>query len=153
MLDLNEIAPDFTLPDADGQTVTLSALRGSPVVLYFYPRDDTPGCTKQAIGFTEMAADFRAAGVNVLGVSKDTVVKHGKFRDKHGLSVTLLSDAENDVCETYGVWQEKQMYGKTFFGIVRTTFLINADGVLTQVWNKVKVPGHVEIVLKAAQEL
>lgn len=153
MPDIGEKAPNFTLPDGSGTEITLSDLKGQPVVLYFYPKDDTSGCTKQAIGFTEAEAAYAAAGAKVLGVSKDSVAKHAKFAAKHGLSVTLLSDAEGDVCETYGVWQEKQMYGKTYFGIVRTTFLIDGDGVIRQVWPKVKVPGHVEAVLEAVKAL
>ncbi len=153
MPDLNELAPDFTLPDADGTPITLSALRGGPVVLYFYPKDNTPGCTKQAIGFTDSADAFEAAGAKVLGVSKDSVKKHDNFRAKYDLGVTLLSDAENDVCETYGVWQEKKMYGKTFFGIVRTTILIDAEGKIVKIWPKVKVDGHIEDVLAAVKAL
>lgn len=153
MPDLNELAPDFTLPDADGTPVTLSELRGGPVVLYFYPKDNTPGCTKQAIGFTDSADAFAAAGAKVLGVSKDSIKKHDNFRTKYDLAVALLSDAENDVCETYGVWQEKKMYGKTFFGIVRTTILIDSDGKIAKIWPKVKVDGHIDEVLDAVKSL
>ncbi len=144
-------APDFTLPRDGGEDVTLSKLRGAPVVLYFYPRDDTSGCTKQALGFTERTEDFAAAGATVLGVSKDSIAKHEKFRDKHGLGVALLSDEDSDVCERYGVWVSKNMYGKQFMGIERTTFLIDADGKIARVWNKVKVPGHVDDVLDAVR--
>ncbi len=144
-------APDFTLPRDGGEDVTLSKLRGAPVVLYFYPRDDTSGCTKQALDFTERAEDFAAAGATVLGVSKDSIAKHEKFRDKHGLGVALLSDEDSDVCERYGVWVSKNMYGKQFMGIERTTFLIDADGKIARVWNKVKVPGHVDDVLDAVR--
>lgn len=146
-------APDFTLPQDGGEDVTLSALRPSKVVLYFYPRDDTSGCTKEAIGFTEQLAAFEAAGAKVLGVSKDTVAKHGKFRAKHDLGVGLLSDAESDLCERYGIWVEKKMYGKTYMGIERATFLIDGEGKIAQVWRKVKVAGHVEAVLEAVQAL
>ena len=152
-LSTGDMAPDFTLPRDGGTEVTLSALRGQHVVLYFYPRDDTSGCTKEAQGFTAAAEDFTAAGATVLGVSKDTVAKHEKFRDKHDLGVVLLSDAENDVCERYGVWVEKSMYGKTYHGIERATFLIDRDGRIAQVWRKVKVPGHVEAVLEATRAL
>ena len=152
-LSTGDMAPDFTLPRDGGTEVTLSALRGQHVVLYFYPRDDTSGCTKEAQGFTAAAEDFTAAGATVLGVSKDTVAKHEKFRDKHDLGVVLLSDAENDVCERYGVWVEKSMYGKTYHGIERATFLIDRDGRIAQVWRKVKVPGHVESVLEAVRAL
>ena len=153
MPDLNQPAPDFTLPQDGGEPVTLSALRPAPVVLYFYPRDDTPGCTKEAIGFTEAMADFKAAGAVVLGVSKDSIAKHGKFRAKYELGIPLLSDAESDVCERYGVWVEKAMYGKTFLGIERATFLIDGAGDIARIWRKVKVPGHVEEVLTAVQAL
>jgi len=146
-------APDFELPRDGGDVVKLADFSGKSVVLYFYPRDDTPGCTKEAIGFTEMGDEFAAAGAVVLGVSKDSVKKHEKFRDKHDLGVALLSDEEGDVCERYGVWVEKAMYGKKYFGIERATFLIAGDGSIAQVWRKVKVPGHVDAVLEAAQAL
>ena len=153
MPDIHETAPDFTLPRDGGTEVTLSALRPAPVVLFFYPRDDTSGCTKEAVAFTGLSDEFRVAGATVLGISKDTVAKHEKFRDKHALGVPLLSDAEGDVCETYGVWKEKKMYGKTFMGIERSTFLIDGDGRIARVWPKVKVPGHAEEVLEAVKAL
>ncbi|MCC5997229.1 MAG: thioredoxin-dependent thiol peroxidase [Oceanicaulis sp.] len=146
-------APCFTLPADGGREVSLAQFAGKPVVLYFYPKDDTPGCTKQAIGFSELADEFAKAGAAVIGVSKDTAAKHDKFRDKHGLKVILASDADSDVCERYGVWVEKQMYGKTYMGIERATFLIGADGAVARVWRKVKVPGHVEEVLEAVRAL
>ncbi len=148
-----DTAPDFTLPRDGGGEVSLADYKGRPVVLYFYPRDDTPGCTKEAIGFTERAEDFTAAGATVLGVSKDTVAKHDKFVTKHALGIVLLSDAESDVCERYGVWVEKNMYGRTSMGIERATFLIDGDGKVAQVWRKVKVPGHVDAVLDAVRAL
>ncbi len=153
MPESGETAPDFTLPRDGGAEVTLSTLRPAPVVLYFYPRDDTSGCTKEALAFTDLAEDFAAAGAHVFGISKDTVAKHEKFRDKHGLGVPLLSDAEGDVCERYGVWVEKKMYGKTFHGIERSTFLIDGAGRVARVWRKVKVPGHAEEVLAAVKSL
>lgn len=146
-------APGFTAPADGGREVSLAQFAGKPVVLYFYPKDDTPGCTKQAIGFSELADDFAAAGAVVIGVSKDTAAKHDKFRDKHALKVILVSDADGDICERYGVWVEKSMYGKTYFGIERATFLIGADGAVVQVWRKVKVPGHVEEVFDAVRAL
>ncbi|MEL7216097.1 MAG: thioredoxin-dependent thiol peroxidase [Pseudomonadota bacterium] len=146
-----DTAPDFSLPANGGETISLADFKGKPVVLYFYPKDDTPGCTKEAIGFTEMASEFAAAGATVLGVSKDTVAKHEKFVAKHDLGIRLLSDETSDVCERYGVWVEKNMYGKTYMGIERATFLIGPDGVLQEVWRKVKVPGHVEAVLKSVK--
>lgn len=144
-----DTAPAFTLPRDGGGEVSLSDFPGQMVVLYFYPRDDTSGCTKQAIGFTEQADKFASAGAVVLGVSKDTVAKHDKFVAKHELGIALLSDADGDVCERYGVWKEKSMYGKTYMGIERTTFLIDGNGKIAQVWPKVKVPGHVDAVLEA----
>ncbi|PHP27348.1 peroxiredoxin [Limimaricola cinnabarinus] len=146
-------APDFALPRDGGEEVRLSAHLGAPVVLYFYPRDDTLGCTREAQGFTELGSEFELLGARVLGVSKDTVAKHEKFRDKYGLRVALLSDAESDVCERYGVWVEKKMYGKTFMGIARSTFLIDAQGRIARVWPKVKVDGHAEEVLDAVRAL
>ncbi|MEP4980768.1 thioredoxin-dependent thiol peroxidase [Ascidiaceihabitans sp.] len=153
MLEISATAPDFTMPQHEGADVTLSALRGQKVVLYFYPRDDTPGCTKEAIAFSEHLQAFADAGTIVYGVSKDTVAKHGKFSAKHNLTVPLLSDEHTTVCEDYGVWKEKNMYGKTYFGIERTTVLIDAAGNVAQVWPKVKVPGHAEAVLEAVQAL
>ncbi len=153
MPDVGEIAPDFTLPRDGGDMVTLSALQPKAVVLYFYPRDDTSGCTKEALGFTEHADAFAAAGAVVLGVSKDSVAKHEKFVAKYDLGVALLSDEEGDVCERYGVWTEKKMYGKSFMGIERATFLIDGAGRVARVWRKVKVPGHVEEVLDAVRAL
>jgi len=151
MIDVSDTAPDFTLPRDGGGEVTLSDLRPKTVVLYFYPKDDTPGCTKEAQGFTEHLAAFEAAGAVVLGVSKDPVAKHDKFVAKYDLGVGLVSDAEGDVCERYGTWVEKNMYGKKYMGIERATFVISGDGVVTHVWRKVKVPGHVEAVLSAVQ--
>ena len=153
MLEISSPAPDFTLPQGDGTDVTLSALKGGPVVLYFYPRDDTPGCTKEAIAFSEHLSDFKAAGASVFGISKDSVASHAKFATKKDLSVPLLSDEHGSVCEDYGVWKEKNMYGKKYMGIERTTFLIDANGDIAMVWPKVKVPGHAEAVLAAVQAL
>ncbi|RDC73460.1 thioredoxin-dependent thiol peroxidase [Rhodovulum sp. 12E13] len=153
MIEPGTKAPDFSLPRDGGGEVALSDLGGKTVVLYFYPKDDTSGCTKEAIAFTELMPEFEAAGATVLGVSKDSVKKHDKFRDKHELKVTLLSDDESDVCERYGVWAEKSMYGKTYMGIERSTFLIDGEGTVREVWRKVKVPGHAEKVLEAVKAL
>jgi peroxiredoxin Q/BCP len=153
MIEPGTKAPDFSLPRDGGGEVALSDLGGKTVVLYFYPKDDTSGCTKEAIAFTELMPEFEAAGATVLGVSKDSVKKHDKFRDKHALTVTLLSDDESDVCERYGVWAEKSMYGKTYMGIERSTFLIDGEGTVREVWRKVKVPGHAEKVLDAVKAL
>lgn len=151
--DIGDIAPAISLPRDGGEIVSLSDYTGQNVVLYFYPRDDTPGCTKEAIGFTENLAAFDGLNTVILGVSKDGVKKHDKFVSKHSLKIALLSDEEGEVCERYGVWVEKSMYGKTYMGIERATFLIGADGKIAQVWNKVKVPGHVDAVLDAVRAL
>ena len=148
-----ETAPDFTLPRDGGGDITLSDLRPKSVVLYFYPKDDTPGCTKESIAFTSLAAEFEAAGAVIIGVSKDSVAKHDKFIAKHDLGVILVSDENSDVCERYGVWKEKSMYGKTYMGIERSTFLIDGSGQIAQAWPKVKVPGHAEAVLEAVKAL
>ncbi|WP_127558545.1 peroxiredoxin [Nioella ostreopsis] len=153
MIEAGQTAPDFTLPRDGGADVTLSSLKGGPVVLYFYPRDDTPGCTTEANDFTAMLPDFTAAGATVIGVSKDTVAKHEKFIAKHDLGVILVSDAEGDLCETYGTWVEKNMYGKKSMGIQRSTVLIDAEGVVVRVWPKVKVTGHAAEVLEAVKAL
>ncbi|UWQ55455.1 peroxiredoxin [Leisingera caerulea] len=153
MPDVSDPAPSFTLPRSGGGEVTLSSLKGAPVVLFFYPRDDTPGCTKESIAFSEALQAFADAGAQVFGISKDTVAKHDKFTDKHGLTTPLLSDAEGTVCEDYGVWKEKSMYGKKFWGIERSTFLIDAEGRIARVWRKVKVDGHAAEVLEAVRAL
>jgi peroxiredoxin Q/BCP len=153
MTEIGAPAPDFTLPRDGGGEISLSDQKPKAVVLYFYPKDDTSGCTKQAQGFTEMADAFAAAGAVVIGVSKDSVAKHDKFIAKHGLGVILASDEESDVCERYGVWAEKSMYGKKYMGIERSTFLIDGSGILREEWRKVKVPGHVEAVLEAVKAL
>jgi len=148
-----DTAPDFTAPRDGGGTITLSALRPQKVVLYFYPKDDTPGCTTEALDFTSHAEAFAQAGTTVIGISKDPVAAHDKFVKKHGLSVALVSDAETDICERYGTWVQKNMYGKTYMGIERTTVLIDANGSVARIWSKVKVPGHVAQVLEAARAL
>lgn len=153
MLTAGATAPDFTLPRDGGGTVTLSALRPGKVVLYFYPKDDTPGCTLEAKDFTDLAADFAAAGTTVIGLSKDSVKAHDKFCRKHGLSVILASDEGGHTCEDYGVWVEKSMYGKTYLGIERTTLLIDGSGTIARIWPKVSVKGHAAEVLAAAQAL
>lgn len=151
-LKIGDKAPDFSLPTDGGGTFKLSKDgKGKKVVLYFYPKDDTPGCTKQAIGFSEIIGEFDKAGALVVGVSKDTPQKHDKFRDKHDLKVTLVSDEDGALCEAYGVWQEKKNYGKTYMGIVRSTFLIDEKGKIAQIWPKVRVAGHVEAVLDAVK--
>lgn len=151
MPDVGDKAPDFTLPGDGGKTITLSALKGKKVVVYFYPKDDTPGCTKEAIAFTQHKAAFEAANTVIIGVSKDTAAKHDKFIAKHDLAIDLASDEEGGMIEDYGVWVEKNMYGKKYMGIERATYLIDETGVIKQVWRKVKVKGHIEQVLEAAQ--
>lgn len=146
-------APDFTLPRDGGGTVSLSALRPGKVVLYFYPKDDTPGCTLEAQDFTARLPAFGDAETTVIGISKDSVKAHDKFCKKHGLGVILASDEEGSTCEDYGVWLEKSMYGKTYMGVERTTVLIDAQGNVARVWNKVSVKGHADEVLAAAQAL
>jgi len=145
-------APDFTLPTDGGGSVTLSALKGQQVIIYFYPKDDTTGCTAEACSFRDAEASFRGAKTKVIGISKDSVARHDKFKKKYELPFSLASDEHGHVCEDYGVWKEKSMYGRTYMGIERTTFLVGADGVIKRVWNKVKVNGHVAEVLKAAGE-
>ena len=147
------MAPDFTLPRDGGGTITLSSLRPAPVVLYFYPRDDTTGCTAEALAFTALASEFAARGAVVVGISKDSVARHDRFIAKHGLGVVLASDAGGDVCERYGTWVEKRMYGKTFMGIERATFLIDGEGRIARIWRKVRVAGHAEEVLEAVRAL
>lgn len=153
MVDVNDTAPSFTLPRDGGEEVSLSQFKGQAVVLFFYPRDDTPGCTKESIGFSEAKADFDAAGAVVLGVSKDSVESHEKFVAKRNLTVPMLSDEHGTTCEDYGVWTEKSMYGKKFMGIERSTFLIDGEGKIARIWRKVKVPGHVDEVLAAVKDL
>jgi len=149
MIEAGQTAPDFTLPDQDGNEVTLSSLRGGPVVLYFYPKADTPGCTTQACGVRDHAADYDARGATVLGISPDPVKKVKKFHDKFSLNFTLLADADHAVAEAYGVWVEKSMYGRTYMGNERTTFVIDAEGKVTDVLRKVKPAEHDDLVLGA----
>ena len=153
MPSVSDPAPDFTLPRDGGGTVTLSALRPGKVVLYFYPKDDTSGCTLEAQEFTQRLADFAAAGATVIGISKDSVASHDKFLGKYGLGIILASDEGGHTCEDYGVWGEKSMYGKTYMGIERSTFLIDSAGAIASAWRKVSVKGHVDEVLTAVRGL
>lgn len=152
-LTIGDPAPEFDLPSDAGQNIRLSDFTGQPLVLYFYPKDDTPGCTKEAIAFTDLLPEFQGAGAHVIGVSKDPVSKHAKFVAKHDLTIPLISDADSDLCERYGVWVEKNMYGRQYMGIERATYLIDAQGKIAQIWRKVKVPGHAQAVLNAALAL
>lgn len=146
-------APDFELPRDGGGTLRLSAFRGRPVVLYFYPKDDTTACTAEAVGFSALADRFARAGVSVIGVSPDSPKKHDKFKARHRISVALVSDEAHAALEAYGVWGEKTMFGRKYMGVIRTTFLIDADGRVARVWPRVSVAGHPEDVLAAAQAL
>ena len=152
-IEVGQKAPQFSLPRDGGGTVSLADYAGKKVVLYFYPKDDTSGCTGEAVDFTARAGEFEKAGAVVIGMSPDPVKKHDKFIDKHDLNVILASDEEKEVLETYGVWVEKSMYGRKYMGVARTTLLIDGDGVIRQVWEKVKVPGHAEAVLEATRAL
>jgi peroxiredoxin Q/BCP len=153
MIEQGTAAPDFELPDQEGEPVRLSSFRGQPVVLYFYPKADTPGCTTQACGIRDHRADYEAAGAVVLGVSPDPVKAVKKFADKQSLNFRLLADEDHAVCDLYGVWGEKSMYGRTYFGANRSTFIIAPDGTVAQVFPKVSPKTHDEIVLKALDEL
>lgn len=146
-------APDFTIPADDGGEISMSKLKGKPVVLYFYPKDDTPGCTAEACSFRDNLPKFGKIEAGVIGISRDSVASHQKFKKKHELNFRLGSDDCGDVTEAYGVWVEKSMYGRKYMGIERATFLIDAKGVVRKIWRKVKVPGHSEEVLKALKEL
>jgi peroxiredoxin Q/BCP len=147
MIEAGRPAPDFTLADQNGAKVTLSKLKGSPVVLYFYPKDDTPGCTKEACGFRDSFALYTRAGARIFGVSPDSTSSHAKFAKKFELPFPLLADPDHKVCEAYGVWKEKNMYGKKYMGVERTTFVIDPHGIVRNVFPKVKVQGHSEAVL------
>ena len=150
-LDVGDKAPDFALPTDGGGTASLKAMKGKKVVLYFYPKDDTPGCTTEACGFRDAVADFSKAGAEIIGVSKDSVARHDKFKAKYELPFALIADEDGTLCEAYGVWQEKKNYGKTYMGIVRSTFLIDEHGKIAAVWRNLRVKGHVEKVLEVAQ--
>jgi len=153
MIDQGIAAPDFTLPDQEGDDVSLSDFRGRPVVLYFYPKADTPGCTTQACGIRDHRADYEAAGAVVLGVSPDPVSAVKRFADKQGLNFRLLADEDHAVCDLYGVWTEKSMYGKTYWGAQRSTFIVDADGTVAHVIEKASPKTHDDVVLGALGEL
>jgi peroxiredoxin Q/BCP len=153
MPEIGSPAPDFTLQDQHGEPVTLSSFHGKPVVLYFYPKDDTPGCTTQACAFRDARSEYQQAGAVVLGISADDVASHKKFADKHRLDFTLLADPTGAVCTAYGVWKEKSMFGRRFMGIERTTFVIDKVGVIAKIFPKVKVNGHAEAVLATIRAL
>ncbi|PWL18250.1 thioredoxin-dependent thiol peroxidase [Falsochrobactrum shanghaiense] len=148
-----DMAPDFTLPSDNNATISLSSMKGKAVVLYFYPKDDTSGCTREALDFSQLKPEFDGIDTMVIGVSPDSVEKHAKFRKKHGLLVELAADEDKAILESFGVWVEKSMYGRKYMGVERTTFLIDAEGRIAQVWNKVKVAGHAQAVLESARAL
>jgi peroxiredoxin Q/BCP len=145
--------PDFNLPRDGGGSLGTADLHGRTAVLYFYPKDDTSGCTKEALGFRDALDAFGAAGATVVGISKDSVASHDKFKSKHGLNFALVSDVDGKLCEAFGVWVEKSMYGKKYMGIERSTFVVDGDGAIRKAWRQVKVPGHVEEVLEAVKRL
>jgi peroxiredoxin Q/BCP len=147
------VAPDFTLPADGGSTISLSSMRGKIVVLYFYPKDDTSGCTREAIAFSGLKPDFEALDAVIVGMSPDTAAKHDKFKAKHDLSVALVADEDKTALQDYGVWVEKSMYGRKYMGVERSTFLIDREGKVARVWRKVKVAGHAEEVLEAVRAL
>jgi thioredoxin-dependent peroxiredoxin len=153
MLNEGDRVPDVKLEGMNGEQVSPADFRGNKLVLYFYPKDDTSGCTREAQDFTALAGEFEKAGTWVLGVSKDSAASHAKFTEKYDLKVRLASDPDNKVCEAFGTWIEKSMYGRKYMGIDRATFLINRDGTIARIWRKVKVPGHAQQVLEAALEL
>jgi len=153
ILDIGSTPPDFTLPRDGGGTITLSGLRGKPVVLYFYPKDDTSGCTQEAIEFSGLRPQFEKLGAKVIGMSPDPVKKHDKFKSKHDLKVELVADEDKAIIEAYGLWAEKSMYGRKYMGVERTTYLIDSAGKIAKIWNKVKVPGHAAEVLEATKAL
>lgn len=152
-IEAGQPAPDFQLPDQNGREVSLSSLLGKPVILYFYPKDDTPGCTREACAFRDRRTDLESRGAVVLGVSPDDGDSHTRFASKFELNFPLLSDPDHSVAERYGAWREKTQYGKTYFGIQRSTFLIGTDGVVRKMWKSVKVDGHDENILKALDKL
>jgi thioredoxin-dependent peroxiredoxin len=153
MVDVGAMAPEASFDLSDGKRASIADWRGKTLVIYFYPKDDTSGCTKEAQDFTALMPEFAKAGVAVVGISKDSVKSHAKFAGKYDLAVTLGSDGDGSVCEAFGVWVEKTMYGRKYMGIERATFLIGADGKVAQIWRKVKVPGHAESVLSSAKSL
>ena len=153
MLNVGDAVPDVTLTGMDGEPLSLTAFRGNKLVLYFYPKDDTTGCTREAQDFSALADAFAADGTWIIGVSKDSPARHRKFIDKYDLKVSLATDPDGSVCEAFGTWVEKSMYGRKYMGIERSTFLVDRDGIVKRIWRKVSVPGHAEEVLAAAREL
>ncbi len=153
MIDVGDSLPALTLENQDGTPVELQSLKGGPVVLYFYPKDDTPGCTKEACGFRDDQSTLESLGAQVVGISPDTVASHRKFADKYELPFTLLADPDKQACEAFGVWKEKTMFGKTGMGVERSTFVVDADGIVRNIFRKVKVDGHIPAVLEAIRAI
>ena len=153
MVDIGDTAPDFRLPTDGGGELGLADLKGKTVVLYFYPKDSTPGCTTEAQDFRDRLGEFETAGAAVVGASKDSIKRHDNFKAKHDFTFPLLSDENGSLCEDYGIWKQKKLYGREFMGIERTTFLIDGTGVIRNVWRKVKVKGHADAVLEAVKAL
>ncbi len=152
-LNIGDKVPEFLLPIADDREISASSLKGHRFIIYFYPKDDTPGCTREAIEFSQKRETFKSMEIEVIGVSKDTLAKHYKFAQKHELNIVLGSDESGEVCEAFGVWVEKKNYGRTYMGIERSTFLIDRAGNIAKIWRKVRVPGHVEAVLEACKAI
>lgn len=153
LINIGDQAPDFLVPTDGNCSISLKKLQGKKVILYFYPKDMTPGCTNEACGFRDAYPDFSMIDTKIIGVSRDSVKRHNKFKEKYELPFTLVSDEEGEVCKAYGVWQKKKNYGKTYMGIVRSTFLINKNGEIAAVWRNLRVKGHVEKVLEEAKKL
>lgn len=153
MLEIGQKAPEFSLPDENGEIITLNDFKGRKLVLYFYPKDSTPGCTTEARGFTAQVAEFKSANTVVLGASKDSIKRHQNFISKQELAISLISDEKGILCEAYGVWVLKKLYGREYMGIERATFLIDEQGIIRNIWRKVKVKGHVDAVLEAVKAL
>lgn len=153
LINENDLAPDFSLESDDHKIITLASLKGKTVVLYFYPKDNTTGCTKEACDFRDAFPNFSSTNATILGVSRDSLKSHKNFKDKYNLTFPLLSDEDGAVCQAYGVWVEKSMYGRKYFGIERSTFLIDSKGIIRKIWRKVKVPGHTQEVLEAVKGL
>lgn len=153
MVEIGDVAPSFSASTDGGEQVSLADFKGKKVILFFYPKDNTPGCTQESCDFRDLNERFAAAGVQVLGISKDSVKSHDNFKAKYSLNYPLISDPDTEICQSYGVWKEKKNYGKTYMGVERSTFLIDESGVIRGIWRKVRVKGHADAVLQATEEL
>ena len=152
-LKINDKAPNFKLSSTDGSIFELNKDKKKNIILYFYPKDDTPGCTKESLEFAEQSDDFKELGATIIGISRDSVERHDKFKKKYNLPFDLISDEDGSLCDLYGTWKEKKNYGRTYMGIERSTFLINKNGIIVKIWRKVRVKGHVDAVMEALKEL